>query len=92
MTGLQILNQAASRFNQFCKPGQALPLPLAPEIPLADQGSPLDSLGLMNFIMEVELVLEEAGSAINLTDGQALSFFGTAGELAAFIEGKLSGD
>ena len=84
--GLKLLNEAGIRFNEYCDPKHRLPLPLGGSSPLAGQGSPLDSLALTNFVMEVELLIEEQGLKVNLTDGQALVHLGCAGSLATYLE------
>jgi acyl carrier protein len=86
---LEVLDEAAKRFNDYA--AVKLPLPLNPREPLATQKSSLDSLALMTFIMEVEEVMTERRIYRNLTEGNALSHFDTVGDLVAYMEG-IAGD
>jgi len=82
---LEVLDEAAKRFNDYA--AVKLPLPLRLSEPLATQKSSLDSLAFMTFIMEAEDVLAKREIHRNLTDGNALSHFDTVGDLVAYMEG-----
>jgi hypothetical protein len=87
--GLEIINRAAERFNEYCEVKHRLALPLHKGSAITGTGSPLDSLGVVNLVMEIELVLEENGWPTNLTNGEALAHLDTAGELAEYLEGAI---
>jgi len=64
------------------------------EAPLYGLGAPLDSLGLVRFIVEIEAAVEdEFGCAVVLASERAMSQkhspFLTVGSLAAYLEGLL---
>jgi acyl carrier protein len=46
---------------------------IRPDAPLFGDGSPLDSLGLVTLIFDVEEALAERGIEINLSDARAMS-------------------
>lgn len=86
MNGLAIITAAVKRLNDYCEPKQRFPLPVTGESVIAGPGSPLDSLAVVNLIMEVEMILDETGHPANLTNSEVLMHLDTAGQLAAYLE------
>jgi acyl carrier protein len=66
----------------------------APDAPLFGAGSPLDSLGLVTLIIDVEEALRDSGHDITLSDEQAMSRshspFRSVPALVAYIEQRLN--
>jgi acyl carrier protein len=48
-------------------------LPASPDAPLFGRGSPLDSLGLVALVIDVEDALRDEGLNIDLSDARAMS-------------------
>lgn len=89
MNGLDILNEAARRFNEDLQPMEKVPYPLDPDTSLASASSALDSLAFMTYVMVVEEVIKEMGVSINLSNGEALAAFETAGSLATYLDKEI---
>ena len=66
----------------------------APDAPLFGAGSPLDSLGLVTLIIDVEDALRDRGHDVMLSDEQAMSRsrspFRSVPALVAYIEQRLN--
>ena len=69
-------------------------LPEAVDAPLFGTGSPLDSLGLVSLLIEVEEMLQEQGFDVALSDERAMSQtrspFRTVASLIAYIEASIA--
>ena len=48
-------------------------LPVAPDAPLFGSGSPLDSLGLVGLLVDIEDALRDRGAEVELSDARAMS-------------------
>lgn len=48
-------------------------LTIGPDAPLFGAGSPLDSLGLVSLLIDIEEALQDRGHVITLSDARALS-------------------
>jgi acyl carrier protein len=85
---LAVILDAAEQANRGRVPGQQLEL--SPDAPLFGAPSPLDSLGLVALLIDIEEALADAGHPIVLSDERALSQsrspFRTIGSLADYIE------
>lgn len=68
---LSIVLDAVSGANQLRGPGDQLPV--SPDARLFGRGSPLDSIGLVTLLLDVEEGLAGAGLRVTLTDDRAMS-------------------
>jgi acyl carrier protein len=68
-------------------------LELSPTAPLFGPGSPLDSLGLVSLLIDIEEALGDQGHAITLSDARAMSQtrspFRSVPALVAYIQESL---
>jgi acyl carrier protein len=68
-------------------------LELSPTAPLFGPGSPLDSLGLVSLLIDIEEALGDHGHAITLSDARAMSQtrspFRSVPALVAYIQESL---
>jgi len=68
---------------------------VAPDAPLFAPGSPLDSLGLVSLLIDIEEALEDAGCPVALSDARAMSQsqspFRSVSSLIRHIEASLGG-
>jgi acyl carrier protein len=66
-----------------------------PQSNIFGEGSPLDSMGLVSLIMDVEDALSDAGYPISLSDAKAMSMkqspYRTKDALVDFIEAQIVG-
>jgi acyl carrier protein len=64
-------------------------LPVAPDAPLFGPGTPLDSLGLVALVIDVEDSLRDSGMHVELSDARAMSQtrspFRTVGSLVDYV-------
>jgi len=88
---LAVVLQAMERTNQMRT--EAMRLAVSQEAPLFGPPSPLDSLGLVSLLIDVEEALDEAGHPVILSDDRALSQsrspFRTVSSLVEYIDGLL---
>jgi acyl carrier protein len=80
---------AIGRVNLARKP--ELRLATTPDAPLFGEGSPLDSLGLVSLLIDIEEALQDLGFQVTLSDARAMSQtkspFRSVPALVAYIEG-----
>lgn len=83
-----IVSDCIARLNQFRE--DDLKLPTAADSPLFGDGSPLDSMGLVTLMMDIEDAFADRGVEISLSDSRAISRrqspFQTVSTLVRFIE------
>ena len=60
------------RTTNAARPATSL-LTIAPDAPLFGPGSPLDSLGLLTLLLDIEEELQRAGCHVQLSDDRAMS-------------------
>ena len=69
-------------------------LQVSPTAPLFGAGSPLDSMGLLTLLIEVEEALQDAGEDVTLSDARAVSRdrspFRDVPSLVDFISGLIA--
>lgn len=69
-------------------------LPVAPDAPLFGPGSPLDSLGLVGLLVDIEDALRDRGVEVELSDARAMSQtrspFRDVPALVGYIDGLIS--
>lgn len=63
--------RAIERVNMARKPEARLAV--SPDAPLFGDGSPLDSLGLVSLLIDVEEALQDRGMQVTLSDARAMS-------------------
>ena len=91
----QAVFAAADETNQLLPPEKRLEK--SPETILAGGGGKLDSLGIINFIVALEQIVEQQfGRPISLMDEQAMSRhdspLATLGSLTRYLAGRLAED
>jgi acyl carrier protein len=88
----QIVLDAMTGANQAR--GPHLQLRVEPEAPLFGAGSPLDSLGLVGLLVDIEDALRDRGLDIELSDARAMSQsrspFRTVAALVEYISASLA--
>jgi acyl carrier protein len=67
----QTVLRAMEQVNLARKPESRLVI--APDAPLFGGGSPLDSLGLVSLLIDIEEALQDRGHAMTLSDARAMS-------------------
>jgi len=67
----QLLLDCCTQLNQMRAEGERLEI--SPTATLFGEGSPLDSLGLVTLIFDVEEALSSKGVEVNLSDARAMS-------------------
>ncbi|QDV43247.1 hypothetical protein Enr13x_31020 [Stieleria neptunia] len=94
LTGTEIeqtVLDCMTRLNELREPQDRLAV--APDAPIFGGDSPLDSLGLVTLMMDIEDALAERGTEISLSDAQAMSQrrspYRDVPTLVGFIEEKL---
>jgi acyl carrier protein len=69
-------------------------LDATPEAPLFGPGSPLDSIGLVGLLIDVEEALRDQGVEVELSDSRAMSAtrspFRSVSSLVVYIDGLLA--
>lgn len=93
VTVLDSVYRAIDALNQTLPPDRRLAK--APETTLMGPNGSLDSLGMVNLVVETEMAVEEDfGRLVNLADqnaaAQGLSVYETVASFAAYIEALLS--
>lgn len=94
MQKLEIQNVIIDALNQINAAREADDqLEVAPGAPIYGPGSPLDSLGLVSVILEVEEALRQRGVTVSLSDERAISQrrspFRDVPSLTEFIEASI---
>jgi acyl carrier protein len=83
---------AIAAANQARLPDQQLNA--TPEAPLFGPGSPLDSIGLVGLLIDVEEALRDQGVEVELSDSRAMSAtrspFRSVSSLVVYIDGLLA--
>ncbi len=89
---IKIILQAIEQLNMSREPDQQLTV--EPEAAIFGADSPLDSLGLVALVIDIEEALADEGAEVSLSDEKTMSQkqspFRTVTTLAAFIEEKLA--
>ena len=84
LTAISSINQARTSEMQ---------LTVAPDAPIFGAGSPLDSLGLVSLLIDIEEALQDRGHEVGLSDEHAMSQsrspFRSVPALVAYIQQRL---